>query len=294
MTAIGARKILVTGATGKQGGAAVPHLISYGHHVRVMTRNPEKAKGKWKSGVQVVPGDFRDIDSLKKAVDGMDAVYLMGTPYEEGAEAEADQGKRMIDACAAKGVRHVVYSSVCCAEKKTGIPHFDSKYAVEEHLKESGISYTIFRPVFFMQNLLSDGYRSSMEKGVLSTPLAHDRVLQMISIEDIGRIVAEAVTIPSKFIEREIDLAGDEMSMEDVAGELSRTLARPVRYEQIPDADADKAVGHDLAVMYRWINRHGFHVNLRSCQELFQGFQIPMTSLREYLESTRGESRLAA
>ncbi len=294
MTAIGARKILVTGATGKQGGAAVPHLLSYGHHVKVMTRNPEKAKGKLGTGVEVVQGDFRDPESLEKAVDGMDGVFLMGTPSEEGARAETAQGKRMIDVCAAKGVGHVVYSSVCCANKKTGVPHFDGKYEVEEHLKKTGLPYTILRPVFFMENFLSDGYRPSIEKGVLTTPLAPDRVLQMVSVADIGRIVAEAFTIPMKFLEREIDIAGDQLPMENIAEEISRIVPRPVRYEQTPEADAEKALGPDLASMFRWLDRHGYNVDLRLCQELFRGFQIPMTSLREYLERTRFEFRQAA
>jgi uncharacterized protein YbjT (DUF2867 family) len=287
MSATGTKKVLITGGTGRQGGAAVPHLASLGHQVCVMTRHPEDAKGLKGPNVEVVKGDFRKPETLRSALKGIDGVFLMGTPYEEGPEAESAQGKAMIDACAEKEVGHVVYSSVCCANKRTGVPHFDSKYAVEEHLKNAGLSYTILRPVWFMENFASEWYRPSIEKGVLSTPLAADRLLQMVSVADIGRIVAEVFTKPMKFVGREIDLAGDQLTMGQVVGEMSRVLGRTVRYEQIPEPDAEKAVGGDLAMMFKWLNEHGYDVDLWLCQERFRRFQIPLASFRTYLESTR-------
>jgi len=190
MSATGTKKILVTGGTGRQGGAAATNLASLGHNVRIMTRHPEKAKELQGPNVEVVQGDFRKAQSLLSALEGVDGVFLMGTPYEEGPEAETAQGKAMIDACVKKDIGHVMYSSVCCANKRTGVPHFDSKHEVEEHLRGAGLSYTILRPVWFMENFASEWYRPSIEKGVLSSPLRADRPLQMVSVVDIGRIVA--------------------------------------------------------------------------------------------------------
>jgi uncharacterized protein YbjT (DUF2867 family) len=287
MSATGTKKILVTGGTGRQGGAAVPNLVSLGHSVRILTRHPEKAKGLAGPNVEVVQGDFRKRESLLSAFEGVDGVFLMGTPYEDGPEAETAQGKATIDACVKKDIGHVLYSSVCCANKRTGVPHFESKYAVEEHLKNAGLSYTILRPVWFMENFASEWYRPSIEKGVLSTPLAADRPLQMVSVADIGRIVAEVFTKPMKFVGREIDLAADQLTMGKVVEEMSRVLGHPVRYEQIPGSRAEKAVGHDLALMFRWFNEHGYDVDLWMSQERFRRFQIPLTPFRAYLESTR-------
>jgi uncharacterized protein YbjT (DUF2867 family) len=287
MSATGTKKILVTGGTGRQGGAAATNLASLGHNVRIMTRHPEKAKELQGPNVEVVQGDFRKAQSLLSALEGVDGVFLMGTPYEEGPEAETAQGKAMIDACVKKDIGHVMYSSVCCANKRTGIPHFDSKYAVEEHLKNAGLSYTILRPVWFMENFASEWYRPSIEKGVLSTPLAADRPLQMVSVADIGRIVAEVFTKPMKFVGREIDLAADQLTMEQVVVEMSRVLGSPVKYERIPESGAEKAVGNDLALMFRWFNERGYDVDLWVSQERFRRFQIPLTSFRAYLENTR-------
>lgn len=287
MADAGARTVLITGGTGQQGGAAVPHLAEYGHRVRVMTRDPEKAKGLRAANVEVVRGDFRDPGSLRKALEGVDAAFVMGTPYEDGPEAEVKQGKAMIDACAEQDVGHVVYSSVCCANAKTGIPHFESKYVIEEHLKESGCSYTILRPVWFMENFASPWYRPSIEKGILSTPLRPDRMLQMVSVADIGRIVAEVIAKPMKFVGREIDLAGDQLTMEQAVEQMSRVLSHPVRYEQIPESAAEKAVGHDWALMFRWFNEHGYNVDLWVAESWFHRFQMSLTSFHDYLERTR-------
>jgi uncharacterized protein YbjT (DUF2867 family) len=283
MTGAGSKKVLVTGGTGRQGGAVASHLSELGHGVRIMTRNPEKAKGMKGRGMEVVQGDFRKRESLLSALDGVDGVFLVGTPFEEGPGAEVEQGKAMVDACREKEIGHVVYSSVCCADKRTGIPHFESKYQVEEHLKDCGLSYTILRPVWFMENFASEWYRPSIEKGVLSTPLRADRPLQMVSVGDIGRIVAEVFSKPMKFLSKEIDLAADQLTMRQVTEEISRALSHPVRYEEIPESEAEKAVGHDLALMFKWFNEHGYDVDLWLAEHRFRRFEIPLTSFREYI-----------
>jgi uncharacterized protein YbjT (DUF2867 family) len=281
------KKILVTGATGQQGGAAASALLGYGHRIRVMTRDPEKAKGFRKSNVEVVRGDFRDRESLKKALDGMDGAFVMGTPYEEGPEAEVTQGKTMIDACKEERIGHVVYSSVGSANRKTGIPHFDSKYEVEKHLKKTGLRYTILRPVWFMENFASPWYRPSIEKGVLSTPLRPDRPMQMVSVVDIGLIVANAFTNPSRYVGQEIDIAADEMNMKDIVKEISRVLYRTIRYDHIPESRAEESVGTDWALMFRWFNEYGYDVDIGGTRNRFEHYGVPLDSFRQYLGKTR-------
>ncbi len=95
------------------------------------------------------------------------------------------------------------------------MPHFEAKHEMEEYLKKSGLSYTILRPVWYTENFLSKPYISSIEKGVLSMPLRPDRMLELVSAFDVGRIVAEAFTVPGKLSEREIDLAADRLTMEE-------------------------------------------------------------------------------
>ena len=159
--------VLVTGATGKQGGAVVEALLSRGHQVRALTRNSASpaANRLREHGVEIAVGDFTDHDSLVRAARGTDAVYAMTTPYEQGAEKETAQGITITDAVKAAGVAHFIYSSVASANRATGISHFDGKYAVERHLQASGLPYTIVAPVFFMENLLQPWQLSNPASG---------------------------------------------------------------------------------------------------------------------------------
>src|SRR4030067_350018 len=123
----------------------------------------------------------------------------MRTPGEKGPGREVEQGRAMVYACLDEGVQHVVYSSVCCADRDTGIPHFESKHDIEEYIRESGLKYTIVRPVSFMENFVSPGVRALLEEGTLSLPLDPETSLQMICVDDIGKFAAEAFLRPDEF-----------------------------------------------------------------------------------------------
>ena len=274
------KTILVTGATGRQGGAVARCLLAKGSQVRIMTRSPEKARAWEKSGAEVVRGDFDDYRSLEEAVKGVRGVFLMSTPFEADPGTEVDQGRLMVYACREEGVPHLVYSSVCGADKDTAIPHFDSKFEIEEYIRENGLPYTILRPVFFMENFVSPWMRPSLEMGLLALPLAPETNLPMICVEDIGEFAAEAFLDPERFAGEEIDLAGDERKIRDAVSELSCTLNRTIRYERIPEEKTEEAFGHDLAEMYRWLDEVGYDVDIKGLRE---GYGIPLTTFSRYL-----------
>ena len=163
-------RVLVTGATGKQGGAVARLLLDHGHAVRALTRKPEApaARALADKGAELVTGDLTDRAAMDSAVRGVDAVFAMGTPYG-GTETETKQGVTAADAAKAAGA-FLVYTSVANADKKTGIPHFDSKLAVEKHLRTIGAEATIIAPVYFMENLLFG--REQLKKGVYGVPVS--------------------------------------------------------------------------------------------------------------------------
>ena len=174
-------KILVTGATGQQGGSVVKSLLEAGHTVRAMTRTPhgDRAKALFAAGVEIVQGDFGDSASLEEAMTGVDGVFLMGTPFEAGIDAEIEQGIRFVEAAHKVAVGHLVYTSVGDADRNTGIPHFDSKYLVEKRIIELGIPYTILAPVFFYDNMMAPFVLPGMDRplslptlGALRTTMA--------------------------------------------------------------------------------------------------------------------------
>jgi len=131
--------ILVTGATGQQGGVVAKTLLSKGQKIRVMTRKPEKAAALAKAGAEVVKGDLTNEPDLRAALRGIHGVFAMSTPFEAGMEAEVRQGVMLADAAKQAGVAHYVYTSVGSAHRHTGISHFESKWEVEQHIAKLGL-----------------------------------------------------------------------------------------------------------------------------------------------------------
>ncbi len=262
------RLILVTGATGHQGGAVLRHLRAKGFPVRALTRDPEQpqARGLMEPGVEVVRGDLDDTASISRALDGVYGVYSVQNS-RAGAEAEIRQGVNLAEAAGRAVVRHFVYSSVGSADQNTGIPHFDSKFEIEQRVRGVGVPFTIFRPVFFMENLLA--MRSSIEQGTLAMPLKPETRLQMIAVDDIGALVATAFEHPGKWHNRILDIACDEHSMADIARMLSGAVGREVRYQPVPLEQFEQRAGKDLALMFRWFEAVGYHIDISALREQY-------------------------
>ncbi|HEX3684536.1 MAG TPA: NmrA/HSCARG family protein [Bryobacteraceae bacterium] len=253
--------ILVAGATGKQGGAALRHLREKGFAVRAITRDPDQAKARALAGrgVEVLKGDLDDVASIARALDGVYGVFSVQNS-RAGAEAEIRQGINLVEAARRAVVDHFVYSSVGSADQQTGIPHFDSKFQIEERIRATGIPYTILRPVFFMENWLA--MRDAIEQGAIALPLKPETRLQMIAVDDIGAFVALAFEHPGKWRGQAIDIAGDEHSMFDTARVLSGAAGREVSYQQISWDQFEQGAGHEITVMYRWFEATGYHADI--------------------------------
>jgi uncharacterized protein YbjT (DUF2867 family) len=220
------RLILVAGATGKQGGAVARSLLDRGFRVRGLTRDPQKleAQDLAGQGAEIVRGDLDDRSSIDRVLEGAYSVFSVQNFWETGYEREVQQGKTVADAAKAAGVEHFVYSSVGSAHRETGIPHFDSKWEVEEHVREIDLPYTILRPVFFMQNW--EGMREHILGGTLAQPLDPDKSFQQVAVEDIGAFAAIAFERPEEWIGREVDLAGDEQTMPEIAETFGRVAGK--------------------------------------------------------------------
>ena len=261
------KTILVTGATGKQGGAALRHLREKGFSVTALTRDPNKpeARALVGHGTGVVRGDLNDPTSIGRAMEGVDGVYSVQSHREGGVEAEIRQGMQVVDAAKRARIGRLVYSSVVAADRNTGIPFFESKYRIEQHIRTSGLHYTIFRPVFFMENWL--GMRTQIDGGVLSLPLPPDKKLQQIAVDDIGAFVALAFTRPGHWEGRAVELAGDELSMSDVAAAFGRTTGREVRYQQMSWEEFEQRSGPDMTAMWKFFDSGGFGVDIPSLRQ---------------------------
>ena len=279
------RKILVTGATGQQGGALARLLLQKEHEVYALIRSTKsespKAQNLRNQGAKLVEGDLDKPDSLEKATNGIDSVFLMGTWVEVGTEGEIRRGKMMVDIAKEKKIEHIVYSSVVNADKNTGIPHFESKYKVEQHIKNSGIPYTIIGPTFFMDNLLSYSL-AGLQQGQVALPLSPSRILQQSAVENIAEFSALALERRNSFIGKRIDIASDEITGEQAAKVLSNELGHKIRYEQVPMEQIRQA-SEDLAVMFEWFERIGTGVDVAALHKQYP--EVNWLTFKDWVKS---------
>lgn len=271
--------ILVSGVTGRQGGAVAQALLKSRFSIRGLTRNPDSQRAKKISalGIELVKGDFSDTESLRQAMTGVYGVFSVQNFWEHGYEAEVQQGKNLIDAAVAANVEHFIFSSVASANHNTGIPHFDSKYETEQYLAAARIPFTIFRPVAFMDN-----WEYSKEKilsGTLSSPFSESARLQQIAVKDIGRFVALAFEKPEDWLGVSFDIAGEEYTLKEVVNLFSRITGSPVIYQNIPWDAFEENSGTEMAIMDRWIENTGYQVNINLVRSKLQNMQ----TLENYL-----------
>lgn len=230
------RIIVVTGATGHQGGAAARHLLADGWRVRAFlhhTDSPE-ARALAEAGAELTVGDFLDRASLDSAMAGAYGAYSVQTP-REGPDVEIEEAHNVAEAAKTAGVEHFVYSSVIGADQPSQLPWVTSKHQVEPWLATLGMPTTVFRPATFMENLL--GQADQILAGTLSLPQAPDYVNQRIAADDIGRFIALAFREPDNWIGMTMEIAADERTGPEAASALSSVLGVPVAFEQTPPPD---------------------------------------------------------
>ncbi|ANN60171.1 nucleoside-diphosphate sugar epimerase [Mesorhizobium loti NZP2037] len=264
------RSILVTGATGQQGGAVARALLSRGHRVKALTRKPDSdaARQLVAEGAEVVAGDLADAASIVRAAKDVDTMFLMGNSYEAGLEEETRQGILAADAAKAAGIGHLIYSSVADADKQTGIPHFESKYLVEQHVRQLGIPHTISAPVAFMENAVAPWSTGALSQGTLAFAMPPKRALQLVALADIGAFVAALAERREQVFGKRYDFAGDELSGEEQAKILTKAIGRPIRYQEIPIAAA-RQQSEDAALMFEWFDRVGYDVDIAALRRQF-------------------------
>jgi len=244
--------VAVVGATGQQGGAAARALLGAGVTVRALVRDPAKpaARALASAGAHLAVCDFDDSKTIRAAFDGVTRVFAMTTMGSgRGTSGETADGIAIADAAQAVSVEHLVYSSVGGAERHTGIPHFESKRRVEEHIETIGIPATFVRPTFFYENLLRTP--PTLEDGsiVIRMPLADGIPLQMVAVDDIGVVAAAVVIDPDRVPGGAVEIAGDELTGSQIAATFGREAGLPARFQTLP---LRAAGDDDQQAMFAW------------------------------------------
>jgi uncharacterized protein YbjT (DUF2867 family) len=264
--------ILVAGATGQQGGAVARHLLAGGFAVRGITRDPaaEKAKPLRDGGVDLVRADLTDRAAVDGLFDGVTGVFSVATPFEAGLDAEVAQGTTLGDAAKAAGVGHYVYSSVGGADRDSKVPHFESKWAIENHLRGLGLPLTVVRPVYFFENFGGWSLQPSGDGYSMAMPLSPDRTLQGVACDDIGAFVAMAFADPAAWVGREFELAGDERTLPAYAEAIAADIGARVDYVQVP-WESLREQSEDLFRMFDFFAREGYAADIAALRKQYRG-----------------------
>ncbi|OOO22972.1 NmrA/HSCARG family protein [Agrobacterium pusense] len=231
---------LIFGATGQQGGAVARGLNARGKKVRAFVRDPEseKAKRLAAEGISLIKGDLFDPVSIDQAMAGVSGVFSVqaSSPSGEVTDAqEIEQGKAIADSAARAGVRHLVYSSSGASGKgRTGMGHFDSKSKIETHIKSLSIPYTITRPATFMEMMMLPGLGLSHD--TFTFFMHPEQSMQIIALQDLGRINATILLAPNSYINQAIELSGASVTGSDIQRVFSRAAGRTIRYQRFSDA----------------------------------------------------------
>jgi len=279
------KTVLVTGATGRQGGAVIRHMLPKGWKLRALTRNPasHEAQSLARLGVEVVQGDLEDPASIARAAQGLYGVYSVQDFWAVGAKREIQQGKNVAAAAKKAGVKHFVYSSVGGAERHTGIPHWESKWQVEQTVRDLGLPATIIRPAAFMEMYYIDQVEVGILKGKLADPIHGDKPYQTIATDDIGAFVALSFDRPQEFIGHELEIAGSELTNLEAAKVFSRVLGKPVKFQKLPMTLVRVILGKEFYLMFRWFNESGFQADIPALRKRYP--EVRLYNLEEWLRA---------
>lgn len=222
-----------------------------------------------KSGAELFKGDMNDSESLDKAMEGIYGVFSIQNFWEHGYDGELNHGKAVADAAKKANVQHFLQSSVGGAERNTKLPHFDVKFEIEKYLKSLNLPVTVIRPVFFMENFKT-WFKPVEADGKLTLNMAMkaDTKLQMIAVDDIGAISAKIFDNPDKFIGKEIELAGDELTMPEVAALYETNTGKKTEFVELP-VSVIRTNSEEMADMFQWFIDKGYEADLKTQKDLF-------------------------
>lgn len=269
--------VLVTGATGKQGGATARALLAAGTPVRALVRDPssDRAKAVEALGADLAVGDLRDRDSVVRAATGARAVFSVQMPAytPDGFDfaGEVAQGTNLIEGARAAGVEQFVHTSVSGAGQHTetpgwadrswGVaPSMAAKAEIQDRLRDAGFPrWTLLKPGTFMENFLPSMaymFPRGVEGGLVSVLRPTTR-LSLVAVDDVGVAAAAAVADPERFDRVELELASDYLSMDEIAGVLSRVLGTSLSAPDMTEEEALAAGMPAMGASLDWLNVAG-------------------------------------
>ena len=277
-------KIIVLGATGKQGGAVVRHLLSGGFtKIHALVRaDADLCQLRLDKRITLDIGDLDDGASLDAAMAGAYGVFSVMPLDRYGPEAEIRRGQSVADAASRVGVGHFIYSSSGGADRPEGVPHFRTKYVIEQYVRELGLPASVLRPALLMENFTTfERPRLDGGAAVFRAAVHPKTRRQMVAVEDIGMIAADFLGHPDESIGQTLEIAGDELTGPEVAETYTEITGQPALFEEQPIEEV-RAFDADFAAMFDWVNKHSFGADIGKLQELYPRLSTFASWLREH------------
>lgn len=284
-------KVLLIGVTGGTGGNVVKGFLEQRvTNLRAITRKidlqrPTLARLS-QAGVELVEADLDDKNSLTAAFAGIWAVYCHATAgdYAKPDPQEIERAKRVAQAAKQANINHFVYNSAGGVDRKSGVSHIEQKYKVEQVLKQAGLPTTMLRACLFMEEFWKQYTRPSILKGSFPFSVQPNKPLHLITTKDMGRVAAYVMKHASRYIGREIELAGDMLTPKQMAEEFSRGQGRPVVYKEVPPWIFLLLLRKQLFNLIQWYRNEGYQADVQYLRE--EEFPGLLTTFREFLEET--------
>lgn len=277
------KTIFVAGATGRQGSAVTRSLLIKGFKVKALTRDPASVNAQVLKnlGAEIITGNLNKPVSFSEHIKSADGLFCVLT-FKNGTDIEMRQGFTLADLAKQHNINHFLYSSVIAAELHTGVPHWESKYRIENYIKQIGLPYTIIRPTSLYENFLIPQLKKRILKGIFPSPINKDAVQQFISAKDIGEISAAIFMNRDMYINKTFAIAAEQMSIGEVVNTFSKAMNKDVRYQKIPQMIVRLVLGKAAFRIVKWVNENdGVFVKDRDAfKKEFPG----MMSLEEWVK----------
>jgi len=282
--------VLLIGVTGGTGSNAVKGLLEQNvTNLRAITRKVDLERPALSklhnSGVELVEADLDDESSLELAFADISAVYCHATAPDSAKPdpKEVVRAKRVAKAAKQANVSHFVYNSAGGSDRHSGIPHIEQKYQVEQILNQANLPTTMLRACLFMEEFWKQYTRPSILKGSFPFAVQPDRPLHLITTKDMGRVAAYVMKHRSEYVGKEIELAGDVLTPQQMAEAFSRAQGKPVVYKEIPPWIFLLLFRKSLFDLIQWYRKQGYQADVPALRKEFPGL---LTCFSEFLEET--------
>ena len=255
-------------------------------HLVALTRNAKSTRAQalaQQPNVSVIEGNLNDCNAIfQQTSTPFHGVFSVQLPLN--VKTEEQQGKALVDAAAANGVRHFIYTSADRGGpaksdvQGTAVAHFRSKFHIENHLKSvaeqtnGNMAWTIIRPVTFMENMTPDFLGKAFV--AMWRLNGMDRKLQLVSAVDVGMLAAEAFQAPDEYVGKAVSLATDELTPQEAAEIFERVVGReiPSTYPFVGRL-IKVLLREQLGVMFKWFREEGFGADPKEFTKRYREMQ---------------------